>query len=104
MKDMESSGALHLPARDIPIPAFLSDTARGYLMPQPATAPYPALTDKNGWRDYVTAADQSVIPLLRHMSAQLTATVEERDISGARVFDIVPPGLQADSRGIVLVL
>ena len=46
--------------------------------------------------------DQAVIPLLSQMSAQVTAQVEERNADGVRVFDIVPPGLDPDDRGVVL--
>ena len=102
MKEKENSGTLHLPARDIPLPGFLSDTARGYLMPQPATAPYPALEDKSGWRAYIAAHDQAIAPLLQMMCAQLAGEVGERQVDGARIFDITPAGLASDSRGIVL--
>jgi epsilon-lactone hydrolase len=104
MNEKEKSNTLHVPARDIPIPAYLSDTARGYLMPQPPLPPYPELTDKAGWRAYIAATDQAVVPLLQQVSQQIAAEVEERNIDGARVFDIVPAGLNADSRGIVLDL
>ncbi len=97
----ENNGTLHLPARDIPVPAFLSDIARNYLIPQPVLA-YPALDDKAGWRAYVAALDQAVLPMLRGISAQGMAQVTERDADGARVYDIVPPGLNPDSRGVVL--
>jgi monoterpene epsilon-lactone hydrolase len=102
MKENDNNGTLHLPPRDIPIPSFLSDIARNYLMPQPASAPYPALEDNAGWRAYVSAADQAVVPLLRRVIAESTAQVEERDADGARVFDIVPTGLDPNSSGVVL--
>jgi acetyl esterase/lipase len=46
--------------------------------------------------------DQAVIPLLRRVSAQVAAQVEERNANGARVFDILPQGVASGSRGIVL--
>ncbi len=100
--DDEVTGTLHVPARDIPVPEYLSPMARAYLMPQPASAPYPALEDKAGWRAYVSAVDQAVIPLLRRVSGQATAKVDERDADGARVFDILPPGVDPNDRTIVL--
>jgi len=98
------SSTLQVPARAISIPAFLSDIARNYLMPQPGPMPYPALGDKAGWRAYVAAVDQAVLPLLQQISAHSKAQVEERDADGARVFDIVPEGLDSSSRGVVLDL
>lgn len=102
MTENDNNGALQLPPRDISPPAFLSAIARNYLLPQPASAPYPALEDKAGWQAYVAAVDQAIIPLLRQISAQSTAKVEERDAGGARVFDIVPPGLDPNNRTVVL--
>ena len=46
--------------------------------------------------------DQAVIPLLRHVSSQSSAQVEERDADGARVYDILAPGVDPAGRGIVL--
>jgi monoterpene epsilon-lactone hydrolase len=100
MKDNNADGTLHVPARDIPVPAFLSEIARAYLKPQPGSVPYPPLEDKAGWSAYVSIADQGVLPLLQGMSAQVAAQVEERNADGARVFDILPPS--AAGRGIVL--
>ena len=102
MQDQDDRGTYHVPARDIPVPAFLSPVARAYLHQQPAKASYPALEDKAGWRAYVAAVDRSVLPLLQQIGGQATAQVEERDAGGARVFDITPPGLAPDDRSVVL--
>lgn len=91
-----------VPARDIPIPAHLSPVARMYLSPQPASAGYPALDDMAGWRKYVDAMDASILPLLRQIGGHATAEVTERDAGGARIFEIVPPGLDPDDRSVVL--
>lgn len=85
-----------------PAPQFLSEAARAYLAPQPARRPSPALDDKAGWRAHIAAADAAVLPLLNRMGAQTAVTVAERDADGARVFDITPPDLPAENRGIVL--
>jgi acetyl esterase/lipase len=64
--------------------------------------PYPAHEDKESWRTYVAALDNSVLPLLQQISAHAIADVVERDADGAHIFDIVPPRLNADDRGVVL--
>ena len=97
-----NDGTYEVPARDLHIPAFLSDVARSFLTPQPAQAPFPAIEDKAAWRAYISAVDEAVIPLLRQVSAQIPAQVEERDAGGARVFDITPDGLAPGGRGVVL--
>ena len=102
MNDGLTVAAQHVPARDIASPSFLSEGARMYLMPQPATHAYPAFEDKAAWRDYVAAVDQGVLPLLSRICAVVPAEVAVRDANGGRVFDIVPPGLATDSRGVIL--
>lgn len=94
----------HVPARDIPVPAFLSDVARAYLGPGMPSPPYPPIEDKAAWRALVSATDEAVLPFLSGMMAHAQATVETRDNDGVRVYDIVPQGLASDSRGVVLDL
>ena len=110
MSDNEAADTLHLPARDIPLPAFLSEAARAFLKPVGGSMPYPAPDDRDGWRAYVATIDQVVLPMLQQISAQATAQVSERDADGARVFDIVPPdtdpagGIVLDIHGGALIL
>ena len=90
------------PARQFPAPDFLSEIARAYLQPQGARTPHPPIEDKVAWQAYVDAADQAVIPLLRQIGGQIPAAVTEFDADGAKVYEIVPPGLSPDDRSVVL--
>jgi len=102
LNEANANGAQHVPARDISIPSFLSDIARAYLAPQPAPAPYPPLEDKAGWRAMIQANEQAVLPLLQGISGHFSVAVEERSAGDARIYDIVPSGLPAGSRGVIL--
>ena len=93
---------MHVPAREVPVPGFLSPVARAYLTPQDRAAGYPALGDKQGWRAYVVAVDQGIAGLIQQIGGQATGHVEEIDANGSRVFDIVPSQLDPDDRGVVL--
>ncbi len=73
-----------------------------YLAAQPEPFGYPALDDKGGWRAYVAAVDQGVLPLLSRICEAVPVEVEVRDANGARVFDITPQGLPDHSRGVIL--
>lgn len=99
-----TAGTLHLPARDIPLPSFLSDAALPYLSPQPPSAPYPALDDKAGWREYVAARDGGLVQMLAGMTSSSSELpqAKTRVEDGARIFEIVPPGLSPENRGVVL--
>lgn len=103
---MANDGAIHVAARTIPLPAYLSDAARAYLTPFPDPAPYPPIQDKDGWRAYVTASEQAILPLLQYINAQsgADATVDDRAAGNAAIFDILPSGADPDSRGVVLEL
>jgi acetyl esterase/lipase len=102
MSDENTTDMLHVPARAIPVPDFLSDVARSYLQPQAGSLPYPAMNDKQGWRNFVSMIDQAVIPLLRRVSEHSAAQVQDRDANGVRVYDILAPGVDPAGRGVVL--
>ena len=92
-----------VPARELAIPGHLSPVARAYLSPQQSgRLAYPALDDAAGWRAYVAATDQAVLPMISGMSLQNLAEVAERDADGAKVFEITPLGIDPDSRSVVL--
>jgi len=101
-RDAASMATTRVPAREITPPAHLSDVAKAYLMPRPGGMAYPALDDKPGWLAYVKAVDESIIPLLSQIGTHFAGQVTERDADGARVFDIVPEGVAADTGPIVL--
>lgn len=88
--------------RILPVPDFLSDIARAYLTPQPARSAFPALDDKPGWRELVASTDQAILPMLRGMSAQVTAHIDTREADGVAVYDILAPGVDPEDPTVVL--
>jgi len=55
---------LHVPAREIPVPAHLSPQAQAWLsMPRPTGAGYPALDDAEGWRRHIAASDAMIMQM-----------------------------------------
>ena len=106
LNETESAGLLHLPARDIPIPAHLSVAARAYLKPLSVSTVYPPMTDKAAWRAYIAASEAQILPLLRHISAEheAGAKVQERTAGSVGIFDITPPTVSPDSQGVILEL
>lgn len=102
MSDNQADGGTHVPARNIPVPGFLSEMARAFLTPQPGAAAYPALEDKAAWRSYIDGMEQYIAPMLGQITGQVSAEVERRDADGVPVFDILPAGVDPHGRGIVL--
>ncbi|UVO53596.1 alpha/beta hydrolase [Sphingomonas sp. SUN039] len=104
MQEGDNSGAIHVPARDVPIPEYLSPVARAYLTPLPTWGEYPPLDDKDAWRAYVTAVDEAVLSRFPAWSEATGTRADERDAGGARVFDIAPSGLDPEDRSVILDL
>ena len=99
----DSTGALHVPARDIPIPSSLSPAAQAYLTPQPRPrAEFPPLEDKAAWRAHIASVNEGLRPLLERIGSDLPMKVEEREVAGVRLYDITPPGASPESGGIIL--
>jgi monoterpene epsilon-lactone hydrolase len=99
--ESDNNGTYTVPARDLPVPEYLSPIACAYLAPLPAWGDYPALEDKAGWAAYVAAVDAAVLSRFPDWSEASPAQAVERDAGGARVFDIVPPGLEPDDRSVI---
>ncbi len=102
MSEDNSQGITHVPARDIPVPGYLSPIARAYLTPLPTWGDYPAIDDKDAWRAYVAAVDAAVLSRFPAWSEATGTQVTERDAGGARVFDIEPLGLDPNDRSVIL--
>lgn len=105
----ESRPALHVPARDIPVPTSVSEQAqailaRGRLGPSPE---YPALDDLQGWRDMIASTDAEVLGMLAMRGGATDApgpSVAEIDIDGAKVYVITPAGVSDEDRRVYLDL
>ena len=100
---MSEEFVLRLPERAIPIPKSISPQAQAMMVREPAPAgPLPALDDTAGWHAHVQAMDAALLPMLQAMRPDAAVTVEDRTIADVRVFDVIPAGLAADDRTIVL--
>jgi monoterpene epsilon-lactone hydrolase len=91
-----------IPARAIPVPAHLSAIAQTYLMPQQSVGAYPPIRDKAAWNAYVNTQNQAILPMLAGIFSSVSAQVEPMNVGGTTVFDIIPSGLDPDTRIIVL--
>lgn len=92
---------LHVPARDIPIPAHLSQQAAGQLaMGTVTNPPWPALDDFAGWKAMQAAADAGGLVGLRMMTQHIQANVEEINADGVRVYKVTPEGVSADDKPV----
>ena len=101
--DAKTPSMTRIPARDIPLPMSISAEAQAHLTAPVSQRPeYPPPHDKAAWRALVAAADEGLLPLLRRINPAAPAQVEERDADGARVFDILPASVPADSRPVIL--
>ena len=93
--------ALHVPAREIPVPAHLSLQAQAWLaMPRPAgSAGYPALDDAEGWRQHVARGDSTILQMYLAGRSPAGLAIEAISIDDVACFVLTPEGVsQADRR------
>ena len=94
-----SPPVLHVPARDIPVPSFLSPQAQAVLAAGAAnvgaTTRYPPPGDLVAWRALIDASNTAMAAQLAGIS-NVDADVDEIDVDGVAVFEIVPKGTSED--------
>jgi epsilon-lactone hydrolase len=93
---------LHVPAREIPIPAHLSPEAQAQLAAGTlSNPPWPALEDIQAWRALIASMDKVGLAGLTQMGQHITADVKEIDADGVRVYSVKPRAL-ADHGAVYL--
>ena len=94
---------LHVPAREIPVPAHASAEAQAWLaMPRAAGGGYPALDDAQGWRQRVAGMDEMVMTMYMHRAPSVPCTYRDLDEGGARGYEIIPEGVAPGDRRVYL--
>lgn len=94
---------LHVPARDIPVPTFLSPEAQAVLgMGRFEEAKYPSLDDLGGWRAMIETRDAQVLAMVEPRAALVHAAVVETDLDGVKTFLITPHGAGEDDPRVSL--
>jgi epsilon-lactone hydrolase len=99
VKASDDYPAIHLPAREIPVPASLSPQAQAIVGAGLfASTPYPPLEDANSWRAMAAERDASIVEMVGDRMANVPADSEEIDVDGVRVFRVTPHGLPNSDR------
>ena len=89
----DDQAALRVPAREVPVPSFLSPQAQAILgMGLLQHDEYPPLEDLEGWRAMVAARDEVVRSIMAERVSAFDGDVEEVDCAGTRIFVITPAG------------
>ncbi|MFI4935124.1 MAG: alpha/beta hydrolase [Caulobacterales bacterium] len=90
---VETRTEVRLTARAIPLPAHISEAARGVLtMPRPSGGAMPALTDKAAWRQLVADRNAASAAMSAPFAARLKADVAARTMAGVPVYVGTPQG------------
>lgn len=101
--DSDGGGALHVPAREIPVPEHLSPQAHAFLsQPRMEQAPYPELEDVAGWKAYIAEADQRLTDTFLSRLPAFEHTSTEWREGDALAFDIVPAPTAVNDRRVYL--
>ncbi len=90
---VDADGAVRLPARRVPAPAFLSEAARAVLaMPRMDWTDYPPLDDKTAWRALAARRDSEMLSLVGAYAQMLEADTAETSLGGVRTMTAAPRG------------
>lgn len=96
-------GTLHIPARDIPVPASVSEAAQTMLRaPRRMVPPYPPVEDLEAWRKLGVAINQAILPMLQATAVHVAAQVRDSDRNGVRVYEVQRDDIADDDRRTVL--
>jgi acetyl esterase/lipase len=102
---IDNNRVLHVPARDVPVPAHLSPQAQviaaGGMMPWHES---PALDDIHGWKASIAERDAMVLSILSETVAHAAADVDEIDVDGVHVYVITPHGTSEGEGSVFLEL
>jgi len=104
MQDAKQDSTLHVPAREIPVPAHLSAEAQAFLStPRPVIgASYPALDDADGWRQHVARSDAMILDVFIKRDAVQNCRISELREGDALGYEIVPEGHNPDDSRVYL--
>ena len=84
--------ALHVPAREIPVPASVSPEAQAVLARgRIEGAIYPPLADKEAWRAMIAQANETLLRLVGDVGAD-GVQAERTALGGVPAYEISPPG------------
>jgi acetyl esterase/lipase len=94
---------MHVPSREIPLPAHISPQAQAMLAMPPA-APFPELPidDHDAWRKKIAEMDENVIAMTAASPVPVDAAVDELEVGGAQVYVVTPSGTTAEDRRVFL--
>jgi acetyl esterase/lipase len=91
MPDDPNDGHVELASRRIAAPVGISDAARQALaMPRPASGPYPALSDADGWRRLIAARNTASARMSEPFVARLKAGMASRSLGGVAAHVATP--------------
>jgi acetyl esterase/lipase len=97
------TSALHIAARDVPVPSSISPEAQAILSMGPlADSSYPAPENTEAWRAFISGNDETRLAGLSLRAAKVAADAEEIEIAGVPVFSITPHGTATDDRRVFL--
>jgi monoterpene epsilon-lactone hydrolase len=102
MDSVKNSLVLRLPARDIPVPPYLSLRAQTMLArgietrSQRPDQPEPSLDDTAAWRARSVAGNQMMMSMMSETVSRIDAEVTEIDLNGLAVYDIRPGEVDDD--------
>ncbi len=107
----DSRSVLHVPPRDVPIPASISPEAQAALAAGPILPDrdWPPTDDTEAWRAALEEIDDFVVKMIESAAGTSAGAaelfgrrVEDRDINGVPVYVVTRPDIATDDRRVYL--
>lgn len=100
----DARAAMEIPARNLPVPAHLSEAAQQALgAPFAANErDYPPFEDKDAWREQNAAGDLFLADMMRPRAENFSGSIKELREADALAYDIRPDAMADGDRHVIL--
>jgi len=100
---IDAEGALHLPARTIPVPTTISPEAQHALASPQPEPPAPPVADKTAWHRAIAEYDAQLADRSQAVRNAFAGKVDARELGGVRVYELTPDSIPARNNNRVIL-
>ena len=100
---IDAEGALHLPARTIPVPTTISPEAQKALASPQPEPPAPPVADKSAWHHAIAEYDAQLAEHAQAARDAFTGKIDARELGGVRVYELRPDSIPARNNNRVIL-
>jgi acetyl esterase/lipase len=100
---IDAEGAMHLPARTIPVPATISPEAQKALASPQPEPPAPPVGDRSAWHAAIAAYDAQLAEHSQAARNSFAGKVDARELGGVHVYELTPESMPPKNNNRLLL-